>query len=124
MEREFFPKTICGIPIEYLRRMLELVLKCNNFKFNRKCFLQVNGTAMGTRVAPTYANLFMAHFEENIYIYIDLQLNLEFGSGLWIIFGDYFQEIENPLTHLSKGLILCILQLNFLVNSQTQKWIS
>ena len=28
----------------------------------------MNGTAMGTRVAPTYANLFMAHFEEK-YIY-------------------------------------------------------
>ena len=80
MEKEFFPKANCGIPIEYLRRMLELVLKCNNFKFNRKHFLQVNGTAMGTRVAPTYANLFMAHFEEkNISTRI---LNLEFGSGL------------------------------------------
>ena len=64
MEKEFFPKTNCGIPIEYLRRMLELVLKCNNFnKFNRKHFPQIKGTAKGTRVAPTYANLFMAHFE-------------------------------------------------------------
>ena len=44
--------------------MLEPVLKCNNFTFNRKHFLQVNGTAMSTRVAPTYANLFMAYFEE------------------------------------------------------------
>ena len=36
---------------------------------NRKHFLQVNGTAMGTRVAPTYTNLFMAHFwERDIYL--------------------------------------------------------
>ena len=68
MEREFFPKTNCVIPTTYLVRMLELILKCNNFTFNRKHFLQVNGTAMGTRVAPTYANLFMAHFEET-YVY-------------------------------------------------------
>ena len=68
MEEEFFPKTNCCIPISYLRKMLELILKCNNFKFNRKHFLQINGTGMGTRVAPTYANLFMAHFEEK-YIY-------------------------------------------------------
>ena len=79
MEKEFFPKTNCGIPIDYLRRMLELVLKCNNFKFNRKHFLQINGTAMGTRVAPTYANLFMAILKKNTSI---LFLNLEIGSGL------------------------------------------
>ena len=70
MEEEFFPKTNCVIPTIFLSKMLELILKCNNFTFNRKHFLQVNGTAMGTRVAPTYANLFMAHFEEKICIYI------------------------------------------------------
>ena len=64
MEEEFFPKTKCGIPTSYLRKLLELILKCNNFKFDRNHFLQINGTAMGTRVAPTYANLFMALFEE------------------------------------------------------------
>ena len=68
MEKEFFPRTNCVIPTPYLVKMLELILKCNNFTFNRKHFLQVNGTAMGTRVAPTYANLFMAHFEET-YVY-------------------------------------------------------
>ena len=84
MEKEFFPKTNCGIPIEYLRRMLELVLKCNNFKFNRKHFLQINGTAMGTRVAPTYANLFMAHFEEK-YIYCNSKPRIwfRFIDDIW-----------------------------------------
>ena len=51
-----------------LIKMLELVLKLNNFKFNNKHYLQVSGTAMGTRVAPTYANLFMEHYEKT-YIY-------------------------------------------------------
>ena len=45
-------------------RMLELVLKCNNFMFNNDHYLQINGTAMGTQVAPTYANLFMDSLEE------------------------------------------------------------
>ena len=87
METEFFPKTNCGIPIEYLRRMLELVLKCNNFKFNRKHFLQINGTAMGTRVAPTYANLFMSHFEEK-YIYRNSKprIWLRFIDDIWGIY--------------------------------------
>ncbi len=47
---------------ESLLDLLDLILKCNNFDFNWKHYLQVNGTAMGTRVAPKYANLFMADF--------------------------------------------------------------
>ena len=68
MAEESFPKTNCSIPTNYLVGMLELILKCNNFTFNRKHFLPVNGTAMDIRVAPTYANLFMVHFEEK-YVY-------------------------------------------------------
>ena len=52
----------------YVLKMLNLVLKCNCFKFNEQYFLQINGTAMGTRVAPTYAIIFMNHFEDT-YIY-------------------------------------------------------
>ena len=70
MEEEFFPETNCNIPTAYGNlRILELVLKCNNFKSNRRHFLQINVTAMGTRVVPTHANLFMTHFDER-YIYI------------------------------------------------------
>ena len=114
METEFFPKTNCGIPIEYLRRMLELVLKCNNFKFNRKHFLQINGTAMGTRVAPTYANLFMSHFEKK-YIYRNSKprIWLRFIDDIWV----YTQETEILLMDLLKKLILYTPPLNFLVNS-------
>ena len=40
-----------------------MVLMENNFDFNKLHFLQVRGTAMATRVAPSYANLFMDLFE-------------------------------------------------------------
>ena len=107
MEKEFFPKTNCGIPIEYLRRMLELVLKCNNFQFNRKHFLQINGTAMGTRVAPTYANLFMAHFEEK-YIYINSKPRIwyRFIDDIWGLYtGD-----KSSFDNFVERIILYILQ--------------
>ena len=39
--------------------MAELVLTLNAFQFEDKFFLQIKGTAMGTRMAPSYANLFM-----------------------------------------------------------------
>ena len=38
----------------------------NNFTFNGGNYLQVGGTAMGTRLAPSYANLFMGQLEEKL----------------------------------------------------------
>ena len=34
--------------------------------FNEEYYLQLNGTAMGTKMAPSYANLFMRRFETQI----------------------------------------------------------
>ena len=41
-----------------------MILGMNNFSFNGQHFLQTHGTAMGTRMAPSYANLFMGNFEQ------------------------------------------------------------
>ena len=46
---------------ESLVDLLEMVLNKNNFQFNATQYLQIGGTDMGTRVAPTYANLFMIY---------------------------------------------------------------
>ncbi len=47
-------------------KLLTAVLHMNNFNFNGKNYLQVGGTAMGTRLAPSYANIFMGRLEQNI----------------------------------------------------------
>ena len=55
--------------------LMKLVLTLNNFEFDEKHYLQIKGTAMGTRAAPNYANIYMGKFEKmNIYetTYIDL----------------------------------------------------
>ena len=46
--------------------LLEIILKNNTFEFNNKCYIQLQGTAMGTRLAPAYANIFMSKLEETI----------------------------------------------------------
>ena len=46
-------------PTEFLVQLLTLVLKHSNFTFNGEHFLQINGTAMGTKLAHSYANIFM-----------------------------------------------------------------
>ena len=44
-------------------KLLEICLKCNEFMFDDKHYLQVQGTAMGHRYAPSYANLYMSEWE-------------------------------------------------------------
>ena len=46
--------------------LLETILKSNNFSFMNKHCLQLVGTTMGTKAAPSYANLLMGRYEETI----------------------------------------------------------
>ena len=55
-----------SIPTRYLREMLSLILQENSFQFNGKDFLQSHGTAMGTKMAIAFANIFMAKIEREI----------------------------------------------------------
>ena len=45
---------------------MNLVLKNIVFEFNEQFYLQIQGTAMGTKMAPAYANLFMGKLEEHL----------------------------------------------------------
>jgi len=51
-------------PVIIIKSLLEYILYCNCFTFVDFFFLQVCGVAMGTPMAPNFANLFMANFEE------------------------------------------------------------
>ena len=45
-------------PSHYLKDMLGLILKENSFQFMERNFLQTLGTAMGTKMAVAFANIF------------------------------------------------------------------
>jgi hypothetical protein len=49
---------------ETLESLLRVVLEHNVFEFNSKYYIQTNGTAIGTKMAPAYANIFMGVLEE------------------------------------------------------------
>ena len=51
-------------PDAELLKLLELNLTKNDFTFDGRTFLQISGTAMGKRFAPSYANIYMALWEE------------------------------------------------------------
>ena len=53
-----------SVPTSFLIILLTFVLTCNILVFNNTFYLQTIGTAMGSRVAPTFACLFMAGVEQ------------------------------------------------------------
>ena len=63
---ETFYKNIPPIPTRFIREMLQLILKENSFQFNGKHYLQTHGTAMGTKMAVAFANIFMSAIETEI----------------------------------------------------------
>ena len=48
-------------------KSIEIILNNNSFQFNNINYIQTLGTAMGTKMAPTYAILTLAYLEENLY---------------------------------------------------------
>ena len=52
---------------EFIQEGLRVVLKNNHFHFDNEFYLHIKGTAMGTKVAPTYATLEMGHLEDQLY---------------------------------------------------------
>ena len=45
---------------------VRLILKENSFQFSGKHYFQTHGTAMGTKMAVAFANIFMASIEKEI----------------------------------------------------------
>ena len=54
------------VPTGFLRKMLSLILQENLFQLNGKDYLETHGTAMGSKMAVAFANIFMAKIEKEI----------------------------------------------------------
>ncbi|XP_075462091.1 protein-arginine deiminase type-2 isoform X2 [Ascaphus truei] len=62
---------------EFIIEGIRYILTHNFFNYDNEYYLQVCGTAMGTRFAPSYANIFMGMWEENY-----IHSNSPFGADL------------------------------------------
>ena len=51
---------------QHIIDILTHILTKNAFTFNNEHFVQIHGTAMGSPMAPTYANIFMARLEREL----------------------------------------------------------
>ena len=50
-----------------LQRLPQLVLTLNCFSFAGSYYKQINGVAMGTKMGPSYANLFVGYIEHKFF---------------------------------------------------------
>ena len=55
-----------SIPSQYLADMLRIILRKNSLQFVGKNYLQVQGTAMGTKTVVVFANIFMSAIQIEI----------------------------------------------------------
>ena len=80
-----------------LASLIKFVLTHNVFVFNNKAFIQTQGTAMGTKMAPAYANIFMWHFETHLLSKFHLQplIYYRYIDDLFFIWNHGSDSLDN-----------------------------
>ena len=90
-------------PTEDIVNLILSTLPKNNFSFDDQHYLQVHGTAMGTRMAPSYANLFLGKLERDL-----LRYTTNIPSTWW----RYIDDIFAIWPHDEKNLEIFLNELN------------
>jgi hypothetical protein len=75
-----------SMPTRFITRLILLILKSNCFNFFGRYFHQLTGTAMGTPMAPSYANIFMGKVEKQMLN--EYRKKTGKGPDLWFRFLD------------------------------------
>ena len=99
---EQFPPTLC------ITEALKLCLKCNNSIFDKKHFLQNNGTAQGPHMSCSYGDIAIEQFDKKA---------LEYNPPVigWNSFGDYIRLVW---PHSAEDLNLLF---NYMINIDKTK---
>ena len=77
----------------------ELVLRNKNFEFDGRHFLQKRGTAIGTRMALAYANIFMHDLESQLLDLapVKLYLWLRYNDNIFMIWTAGEEQLQDFL---------------------------
>ena len=89
--------------VQSIITLLRLILTLNNFQFNGTNYIQIAGTAMGTRMAPCYANIFMGWFE-NQFVYTFPQQPLiwcRYIDDIFLIWTHGMDNLQEFISHLN-----------------------
>ena len=88
-----------SIPSIVIKNLILMILKSNAFRFGNEYYRQITGTAMGTPMAPNYANFFMDNFEQNLLH--DYSQKTGLSPLVWFCFIDdiFFISLDNLASH-------------------------
>ena len=98
-----------------LRFNNQFILDAADFILKNYSFLQINGTAMGTVLAPTYANLTMVYHKIQVYFIIKNTYNLvvsKFFEENWFQFLDDCEIFLNTNLIKPNDLLTILNQVN------------
>ena len=89
--------------LEIVEHLLNHILKKNYFQFDNKTYLQISGTAMGTRCAPNYAIIFMAKLEEEFLQQTDKKPKvwLRFIDDIFMVWNHGEENLKKMLEELN-----------------------
>ena len=83
-----------NISKEFIIKALAIVVECNAFTFDTNNYIQIRGTAIGTKVAPTYATLVMGFPEIKLHRQIEerygIDIKRQFENEWWRYLDDCF----------------------------------
>ena len=107
---------------DFICDAVKIVLENNTFFFNDKLYLQTNGTAMGTKMAPTYANLVLAYLEEKLYLKLRTDVNPEFSNYIEKNFLRYLDDCFIIWPHSNWNLDNFEQELNSSIQNLNLQW--
>ena len=97
---------IAGHPLhKQIVRGLKLIMTNNYFVFDDKIFLQLNGTAMGTSVAPCFASLFLGLVELEVLSEFPIVLYKRYIDDIFVI-----MKRNETSSHLHKRMLAKLTQ--------------
>ena len=83
--------------------MTELVLKRNVVEFSKEYFIQTSGTAIVTKLAPGYANLFLSIFDRDMFdqYHIRPSIWLRYIDDIFMIWNDSEDKLKDFLAYIN-----------------------
>lgn len=96
-------------PDKYILKILELILKNNDFEFNDEVFLQTCGCPMGKIIGPSAANIYLIDFDEAAMsgFRVKPEIFFRFLDDVFLFWNGTLQELkeyENFLNSLIPGI--------------------
>ena len=105
---------------EFVIDSIVLILTNNTFTFDDKIYLQKKGTAMGTKIAPSYATLVLGYLESKLYSQVADIMGREIGHYVytnwrrflddcyinWPYGGDKLEQLQHILNSLDSNIQL------------------